>query len=158
MEICDIYDASGSRTGRTVIRGTELAAGEYYLAVHVWIRDEQGNYLIQQRAPHLIYPGVWATTAGMVQAGEDSITGAIREIAEEVGVPVNPAQFTPLLRLNTDDRIEDVWLIHVSNASAAAVILGPEVTDWRWASKNTLRQMIHSGDFFAYSYFDQLPE
>jgi len=27
-----------------------------------------------------------------------------------------------------------------------------------WVSKNELRQRIKRGDFFAYSYFDQLPE
>lgn len=158
MEICDTYDASGNRTGRTVIRGAELPDGEYYLAVHVWIRNEQGDYLIQQRAPHLIYPGVWASTAGMVQAGEDSMTGAIREIAEELGIQTTPAQFKPLMRLCTDNRVEDVWLVDLPNTTTATVTLGPEVTDWRWAAKSTLRQMIQSGSFYAYSYFDQLPD
>lgn len=55
VEICDVVDEFGTRTGRVVTRGTELAVDEFYLAVHVWIRDENGEYLIQRRAPHLEY-------------------------------------------------------------------------------------------------------
>ena len=59
MEICDVVDEFGTRTGRVVTRGTELALSEFYLVVHVWIRDENSNYLIQQRALHLASdPGI----------------------------------------------------------------------------------------------------
>jgi len=45
VEICDVVDEFGTRTGRVVTRGTELAPREFYLVVHVWIRDENSNYL-----------------------------------------------------------------------------------------------------------------
>ena len=87
IELLDLYTANGERTGRTAPRGTPPAPGELYLVVHVWIRDEAGRYLIQQRAHHLPdAPGIWAVTAGHLQAGEDSLAAALRETREEVGL------------------------------------------------------------------------
>jgi 8-oxo-dGTP pyrophosphatase MutT (NUDIX family) len=159
MELCDIVDEFGTRTGRAVARGTKLALGEFILVVHVWIRDETGRYLIQQRALHLRDdPGIWATTAGHVQSGEDSLAGAIREASEEMGLQLAPAQFRRLDRLKIKNRIEDLWLVEVSRTSIGAPTLGPEVADCKWVSKAELEQLASQGDFFAYSYLGDLPE
>lgn len=159
MEMCDVYDQSGARTGRVVVRGMALGSGEYYLAVQVWIRDQTGEYLVQQRALHLASgAGVWATTAGYVVAGEDSISGAIREVNEELGLHLSPAQMQLFMRLITPNRIEDVWIADVAQQTLGLPQLGEEVNAWRWASKHALRQMISAGEFFGYSYFESLPE
>lgn len=159
METCDVLDESGTRTGRTVVRGTELPQGEYYLAVQVWIRDEAGEYLVQRRALHLASgPGVWATTAGYVLAGEDSISGAIREANEELGVRLPSARLTRFGRLRTENRFEDLWLAEVPRSSVRTPTPGPEVADWKWASKRELGRLMSRGDFFAYNYFEALPE
>src|SRR5260221_4806945 len=111
MELCDLVDELGARTGRTAARGTALAPGEYYLVVHVWIQDEAGDYLVQQRAhDRATDPGVWATTAGYVQAGEDSLAAAVRETHEELRLQLQPTQFRWLKRHALDDRVEDVLL------------------------------------------------
>lgn len=159
MELCDLLDEFGTRTGRAVQRGTKLAPGEFILVVHVWIRDEAGRYLIQQRALHLeADPGIWATTAGHVQSGEDSLAGAIREAHEELGLQLAPAQFRRLDRLKIKNRMEDLWLAEVSRASIGAPTLGSEVADCKWVSKAELEHLAHQGDFFAYSYLSDLPE
>lgn len=159
IEQCDILDEFGARTGRAVQRGTKLAPGEFILVVHVWIRDESGRYLVQQRALDLKDdPGIWATTAGHVQAGEDSLTGAIREAGEELGLQLSAVQFRRLDRLKMKNRIEDLWLAEVSRHSLGAPTLGPEVADWKWVSKAELEHLAHQGNFFAYSYLSDLPE
>ena len=159
MELCDVLDEDGNRTGKTLVRGMPLQSGEYHLSVQVWIRDEAGEYLIQQRAMHLVSgPGMWATTAGYVLAGEDSVTGAIREVREELGIDLSADQLTRFDRLKTAIRIEDVWIASVIKGAMGLPILGEEVTNWTWASKAEIYQMIREGLFFAYSYFDQLPE
>lgn len=159
MEMCDVLDASGTRTGRTVARGTKLADGEYYLVVQIWIRSESGEYLIQRRAlDHTSAPGMWATTAGQVLAGEESIPGAIREVNEELGLQLSPAPFKRFDRLAQNNLMQDIWLVEVSQDSIGTPEMGTEVMAWKWASKNEIRQMIKQGEFFAYSYFDQLPD
>jgi isopentenyldiphosphate isomerase len=127
--------------------------------VHVWIRNELGEYLIQQRALHLPkYPGIWATTAGYVIAGESSIHGAIRETQEELGLHLQPGQCRLFNQLKMKIQLEDIWLADVSRALVGVPQIGPEVAGWQWASKPQISQMIRESEFFAYSYFDSLPE
>ena len=159
MEFCDVVDEHGARTGRTVARGTPLAPGEYYLVVHIWIRDEAGDYLVQQRAhDRATDPGVWAVTAGYVQAGEDSLSGALRETCEELGLSLRLAQLQRLTQHALDDRFEDIWLATVTRAALGSPQPGPEVADWKWASKAALNELISRGEFFGYSYIESLPE
>jgi 8-oxo-dGTP pyrophosphatase MutT (NUDIX family) len=157
METCDVLDETGNRTGRTVTRGTKLAQGEYYSVVHVWIKNEAGEYLVQQRASYLDSdPGIWATTVGYVLAGEDSLSGAIREVSEELGIQLWPEHLRRLARHKMDNRIEDLWLAEVTLTAIGVPTLGSEVSDWKWASKAELEKMISRGDFFAYSYFGNI--
>jgi 8-oxo-dGTP diphosphatase len=159
MEICDVFTEAGTRTGHTASRGTELRGGEYYLVVQVWIRNEAGAYLIQQRALHLVSgPGMWATTAGYVLAGEESLAAAVREVYEELGIYLSTAHLSRFERLIMNGLIQDIWLADVVENSLGAVTLGSEVIDWKWASKSEIKHMIGQGSFFAYSYFDTLPE
>ncbi len=158
MEMCDLVDGSGARTGRTVARGTELPRGEYYPVVHVWIKNGAGEYLVQRRAEHLASgPGVWATTVGHVSAGETGVCAAIREVEEELGIRLTPASLRRFGRLRTGDRLEDLWLAEVDEHRVGEPTPGPEVADWGWASKEELRRMANRGDFFRYSYLDRVP-
>ena len=157
VEICDVVDDFWTRTGWVVTRGTKLATGDYYLVVHVWIRDENGNHLIQQRAPHLVSdPGIWAITVGYVLAGEDSIAGAIREVWEELGIQLSPAQLSRFDRYTMDNRVEDIWLAEVLSNRMEEPALGSEVAEWKWMSQAKLEQMANRGDFFRYSYLSDI--
>jgi 8-oxo-dGTP pyrophosphatase MutT (NUDIX family) len=158
MELCDVLDETGTPTGQIVARGTILPPGEYYQVVQVWVRNEAGQYLIQQRAQHVSSPGVWAITAGYVVAGEASLAAAIRETHEELGIQLAPAHLTRFERLRTDDRIEDVWLADVIQADIGVPAPSDEVADWKWASRAEISQMISAGVFFGYSYFARIPE
>jgi 8-oxo-dGTP diphosphatase len=157
MEICDIVDESGNRTGQVAPRGSELSPGEFFPVVHVWIRDELNNYLVQQRAFHLASsPGAWAVTVGYVLAGEDSISGAIREVEDELGIQLSSSQLKLIDRHTMQNRVEDVWLADIFRSSMSTPIPGPEVADWKWVSKVELEQLASQNDFFRYSYFDNI--
>lgn len=158
-DICDVFNEAGKPTGRTVVRGTQLGQEEYYLAVQIWIRNELGQYLIQQRSPHLLSgPGIWATTAGYVLTGETSLMGAIREVHEELGLKLIPNIFNQFDRIRMNNLMQDIWLADVALENIGNPNIGVEVSDWKWAFKSEIKQMIVYGQFFAYSYFDRLPE
>jgi len=153
MELCDVVDQFGNRTGRVVERGTKLSSDEFYLAVHVWIRDERRNYLIQRRAFHLSSgPGVWSTTVGYVISGEDSIDGAIREVKEELGIQLLATCLNRIERHVLDNRVEDIWMADVHRNTIGAPTPGDEVADHKWVSRDELEQLVNKGDFFRYSY------
>ena len=92
MELWDLYDENREFTGKTQIRGEKIPQGYYHLAVHVWIRNRKGEYLISQRsADRPTFPLMWECVGGAATAGEDSLTAALRETAEEVGIDL-PAE------------------------------------------------------------------
>ena len=157
MELCDVVDEFGNRTGQIVTRGTKLEPGEFYLVVHGWIRDENANYLIQQRSAQLASdPAIWATTVGYVLADEDSLSGAIREVEEELGIRLLPAQINRFDRHTMQNRVEDIWLAEILRNSIGVPTLGPEVAAWKWVSKAELEQMVSRSEFFKYSYLSDI--
>jgi len=103
MEQFDLYDKEGYLLGKTMERGSSNQKGEYHLVVHIWIKNSQGKYLMQQRNKDSDpIPNQWASTGGAVTAGEDSITGAIRETAEELGVTFAKEDFIFLQRFYSE--------------------------------------------------------
>ena len=92
MELWDLYDKNGKPTGETMVRGEVIPEGRYHLVVHVWIHDENGRYLISQRSKSRTKnPLLWECVGGSVLAGEDSLTAALRETEEEIGVKLSPS-------------------------------------------------------------------
>ena len=65
IEICDIYDIYGNRTGKTFIRGEPLSDGQFVMVVDVWIVNSKDEILIQKRSPYKKdLPDTWATHSG----------------------------------------------------------------------------------------------
>lgn len=161
-ELWDVLDATGTKTGRTVVRGHRFGAGEYHMTVHVWIRDRSGQYLIQQRSAEVENgAGVWTPTLGHVLAGETSVSTALRETWEEVGIQLLPDQLVRIHRMITGHVIQDVYLAEVGTDSCGDLDLGPEVSQVKWVSKSEIRSMMGDGPgfFFPYCYFDEvIPE
>lgn len=116
MEIFDLYDSNGTLLDKKMERGGTNNEGEYHLVVHIWIKNSEGKYLMQQRNKLTDrIPFQWAATGGAVTSGEDSITGAIRETEEEIGISFNENQFIFLKRFYCDDPksnyITDLYVI-----------------------------------------------
>ena len=51
MELWDLYDADGEKTGETMRRGDPIPHKRYHLVVHIAIFSPDGRMLIQQRQP-----------------------------------------------------------------------------------------------------------
>lgn len=160
MELWDLYSANREPTGRTHIRGEKIPEGCYHLVVHVWIRNSKGEYLISQRsATRPSFPLMWECVGGSVLAGEDSLTGAIREVKEEVGLDLYPEAgrllFTKV-RSNYRD-IADVWLFHCDE-NAATPIATDEVAQSKWMTREEISALHASGKLVEslYYFFDKV--
>ena len=106
MEIWDLYTKDGQPTGKQHRRGDPLPAGFYHPGVHVWIKNSQGQYLMSQRAADRpTFPLKWECVGGSMLAGEDSLTGAIREVREELGLRIPAENFRKLAVYGEPGRI-----------------------------------------------------
>ena len=153
MEKWDLYTKARVKTGRSHIRGDELPEGLFHLVVHVWLKNSEGRYLISQRsADRPTFPLMWETTGGSVLMGEDSLTGAIREAKEELGIDLPPKAGRLMfsrVRDWVDGRrfgdILDVWEFPYEGEARLDLAEG-EACDTRWADIIEIGRMLESGE------------
>lgn len=111
MELWEVRDEYGNKTGKILERGQPMSDEEYALGVFVLISNSEGDYLIQKRAKNKkIFPGRWEFTGGGVICGEDSKSAAIREVFEEVGLQLAENELKLVGKLKKKKRSIDFWL------------------------------------------------
>ena len=109
MEYFDIYDPDGTVTGKIKERSLVHRDGDLHAAVHLFIiRDDPGggySILFQMRSYSKdSFPGQLDTScAGHLSAGDDFVTGAVRECKEELGLDITPSDLEFLYDLRIDD-------------------------------------------------------
>ena len=93
-ELIDIFDPSGNCIGQAERSRAHGDNTLLHRAAHVLVFSSDGRLLLQKRAvTKRIQPGKWdASVGGHLAAGEDYLSGARREMAEELGL----AEDTPL--------------------------------------------------------------
>jgi len=166
VEFWDILDKNGNATGRIHERGKPMRKDDYHLTVNVWIENDNGEYLISQRSSNKSFPNVWECTGGNAVCGDDSLTTALKEVKEELGIILEPRNGRVIKhRLRRCDAcnhcLADVWLFR-QNVDLATVTLAPDETSGvMWASSNEIDRMIDEGTFRtwrAFAYMDELQE
>lgn len=153
MEIWDLYNEKRELTGQEHIRGEKIPAGYFHLVIHVWIRNAKGEYLISQRSANRpTCPLQWETVGGSAVKGEDSLTAALREVKEEVGLDLNPADgkmiFSEVGRAINGvkfDDILDVWLWEYDGQLMQECATTDEVARSGWRSPKEIRRLYESG-------------
>ena len=167
-EIWDVYDSNRNKTGRYAERDRKMATGDYHLVVHVWKRNSKGEWLINKRAPTrgTSIDGRWETTGGSALAGEDSLTAALRETKEELGIDLDPKKgvlFHSITRHGNHGHtwLQDAWMFEHNCHIEDVRFQEGETCDAMWASPDKIREMMAAGEFLSnwfYPYFDDMVE
>lgn len=146
MELWDLYTSDRKLTGLTHIRGQEIPAGYCHLVVHVWLRNRRGEYLISQRAANRpTFPLFWECVGGSVLQGEDSLTAALRETREEVGVELDPQKGRVVFTRTRPSDIMDVWLFDYDGPVELAQATTDEVAQAHWMTRVQVMELYEQG-------------
>jgi len=161
-ELWDILDENGNTTGHLHERGKPMSKGEYHLTVNVWIENDKGEYLISQRSTNKSFPGLWECTGGNALAGDDSLTTALKEVKEELGIILEPQSGQMikhhLRKCVCNHCLADIWLFR-QNVDISTVTLAPdETSDVMWADHNKINHMIDEGTFTTWGLFTYMDE
>lgn len=160
MELLDILDGNGNKTGRVVERGKTMEKGEYHLVVIVCIKNSDGKVLISKRSPNKRGANKWETVAGAAITGEDSIHAAVREVKEELGIILDTEKGIFINRLKYDTKISwfaDIWLFNKDIDISDVVYQKEEVCDAKWATKDEILDLIYNKEFFnGFVYLDSI--
>jgi len=162
MEVWDLYNEKRELIGHDHVRGEIIPENCYHLVVHVWIRNSRGEYLISQRsADRPSFPLMWECVGGSVTKGEDSLTGALRETQEEVGVALIPESGT-LMRSEVRKFVNgerfadilDVWLFEYDGPVELEQATTAEVAQVKWLTKAQIKELFDAGALvYTLEYF-----
>jgi len=165
IELWDIYDINRNKSGRFHERSKPMKTDDYHLVVNVWIINSKGEFLISKR-DSIVANGMWQATGGAAVAGDDSLTTALKEVQEELGIKLD-ALSGFLFKQYRFSHISfagnahcDMWLFR-QDIDISSVVLQPgETCDAMWASKEIIKHMIDENSFMSewYPYLDELFE
>lgn len=153
MELVDIYNDKHEKLNYTKDR-KELLDGEFRLPCFGWIINDKDELLIQQRlSTAKKSPNMWETTSGGAIAGDDAVSGTLRELEEELGIKENKKD---LKFIGSYARINDyveVFLLKSNISVDELKLQEDEVQAAKWVSIPTFESLIESGQASDTGYF-----
>ena len=147
MEIWDAYLSDGTKAGIDLIRGEEIPKGLYHLVCEIIVRHIDGDYLLMQRDPKKPnFGGMFeATASGSALKGEDPLTGAKRELAEETGIiPLSLEEISVFVSYNT---IYHNFLAITDCDKTKVLLQEGETVSFKWLNEQ---------DFVGFANSDQM--
>jgi len=136
-EIFDVVNERDEVVGQAQRREVH-ARGLLHRAVHVLVFNARGQVFLQKRSMAKdTSPGCWdSSCSGHLDAGEDYLPAAARELVEEIGLRITGLHLlTPVLRNEAcaDTGNEFVWVYRL--ASEGPFVLSPaEIERGEWFS------------------------
>ena len=148
MEIWDLLDENGNKTGKTIEREDVIPEGFYHLGSDVWIINSKNKILIQKRSPKKKRaPNVWAMTGGSVIKGETSLQTIERETLEELGVKLNMENIKLIKRFRAGAVWIDTYLIKQDINLDNIVMQEDEVSDVKWVTYEEIEELVNEEQF-----------
>ncbi|NRT76711.1 NUDIX hydrolase [Clostridium beijerinckii] len=151
MELRDIYNSKGYKTGVRKERSEKLEDGEYYLATEVWIINSSSKILIQQRSSNKdVLPNMWGLTTGCMVSGEGTAEGALREVKEEIGLSIEKDELNFIRRIFRENSIWDIYFVYKDVELSKLILQKEEVSNVKFVSIEEFNNMLLSGELFEY--------
>ncbi len=156
MEIWDLYDEQGHRTGETWerSRALEIPEGRYHIVCDILIRHRDGDFLLTLRDPDKdIHPGcLEASAGGSALAGETPEQAARREMLEETGLAAERLELiSTTLRPQSHSVIFAFWAA-VSCEKDQVRLQEGETVGYRWVDPETLLAMMSAEPMLKKQY------
>lgn len=153
-EFWDIYDADGNIiSDRVSERGKQdLGPNEYHLVVFVWIINDKNEFIISKRQKGRIFAGKWECTGGCAISGEDSLSAAVREVYEELGLALDPSEGELFKRYKRNYplgacAICDIWVFRANFELSDMTLQEEEVSEARLVSAGDLLEIFGGSQY-----------
>ena len=150
MELWDLYDKDGKRTGEVWERRhgnyMDIPDGRYHLVSDILVQHRDGTYLLTKRHPGKdIYPGYWeASAGGSAQLGEGPEECAKRELFEETGILCESFELVKITLSTRSPSPIYSYLAKVDCDKDAIVLQEGETTEYKWVDAAGLLEYAES--------------
>lgn len=174
MELFDILNIDGTRTGLVRERGVAHREGSLHGTVHMWVvrPNEKSGYdvLLQKRSKNKdSNPGCYdISSAGHISAGDDALESAIREMEEELGLHVSKEElhyvgihhgaFEAMFyeRMFRDNELSSVYVYTEPVEIDDLMLQESEVEEVIWMDYDECRKRVKDGTMPNCIYEDEL--
>lgn len=158
MEIIDILDINGQKTGTHKSRADIHRDGDYHLAIEVWLFNNHNELLIQKRSANKdSHPNLWEVScSGHVDSDEASLEAALRELNEELGITSNATELQFVQRFfepamldqgrYINNEFKDLYLLPCNFSLDKFTFPPSEITALKWISITELKEQIAQND------------
>ena len=147
MEIWDLYDEHGNRTGETWERSRMMAMpeGRYHLVCDILIRHGDGTFLLT------------ASAGGAALAGETPEKAARREMREETGLEAETLKQISITRNPVTHSIVHAFLAEVNCAKDTVRLQEGETVDYQWMEPEAFLKLIGTEPVLKKQYLRYQP-
>ena len=144
-EYWDLYNEKKEKLNKIHKRGDQLSEGEYFLAVNIWIINDKDEMILTKRHPDKHWPLKWECTGGAVLAGEDSYTGALREVEEEIGIKLK-TEGKLIDTIVLKHYVKDIYVFRENIDIKETKLEENSVIDIKWVTLKKFEEMEAQGE------------
>ena len=148
MELLDIYDNNGNKTGRTITRGDTTAIlneNEHIALSVIFIENNKGEFLIQKTSQEK--GGLYSSTGGHVSSGDTPLETIIKEIKEELGLNIDPNQIIEYGFITYDMPLRYLYYLKDNIKLSSITIQQEEVSKVEYMSISDIYHLIDTNQF-----------
>ena len=148
MELLDLYDDNGKRTGQTIERGTKFDKGNIMLSI-IFIKNSEGKFLIQKTSKEK--GAIYSSTGGHVIHNEDGLITIVREVNEELGIDVDSNEIKIIGLKKHPERpcLINLYLLEKNIDINCLKLQSEEVELVEWLSQDEILNLISDNKFLS---------
>lgn len=153
MEYFDVLNEKGEKIGITKLRNEVHRDGDWHRTVHIWVFNNNGEVLLQRRSqdkdsnPNKLD----ISCGGHLSAGDDSISGGIRELKEELGIDATPSDFKFITTIKKSTKYSetyinrefaDMFILHTNKTIDELKFQEEEISEIMFVPYNKFKEMV----------------
>ena len=146
MELLDVYDSLGNKTGRVVERGNkdEIFNDNEHIAVAIiYIENDKGEFLIQKTSKEK--GGHYSSTGGHINHNEDAYSTIIREVQEELGIDISNDSIISLGHICVDFPVRFIFYLKKNVDLKDITLQKDEVESISYMSVDQIKDFLDKG-------------
>ena len=138
MEVWDLYDREGNKTGETWVRQqgnfNNIPEGRFHIVSDILVRHVDGTFLLTKRHPDKdVYPGLWeASAGGSAKQGENEYDAAKRELFEETGITAEKFELVNKVFRDGSHSLVCCFVTTVDCDKDSVVLQEGETVEYKW--------------------------
>ena len=154
-EYFDLLDEFGNKIGKTKLRSEVHRDGDWHKGVHIWVINNDNEILLQRRCatkdsnPNMLD----ISSAGHLQAGDNSQEAAIRELKEELNLDVKPEelQFIETIKNSLkytetfiNNEFDDVYIVRTNKKIDDLKYQTEEISEIMYVPYEKFKEMVNN--------------